>query len=853
MKAYYFTSIRKHFKSFSIKATGLLILFVLCAQFTSAQKPDKNFYVFLCFGQSNMEGAARPEEQDFIGLTDRFVSLTPCETTPEQAQWHKAYPPLCRKTNGMTPVDYFGRTLVENLPENVRVGVINVAIGGCKIEAFMQEHVAEQVKVAPPAWQRAMFKAYEDDPYAYLLRLAKRAQKDGVIKGILLHQGESNTGQKDWPDKVKIVYDRLLKDLGLKAKNVPLIAGEVVQANGKGLCQAMNPIIDELPKTIKTAHVVKSDNLTNGPDNLHFDAQGYRELGQRYAAVMLPLLGVKNPKISPITMNSINYNKARFSDFKYEGQDEIPLFDAKTQYLNPILSGCAPDPSITRKGDDYYIANSSFSYYPGVPIWHSKDLVNWDFVGYALDRPSQLNFPDGLRLSAGVYAPDIKYNPYNDTFYLIVTAIGSTAAGGGNIVVKTKDPRKGWSEPIKVDVPGIDPSFYFSEDGKAFIVNNQDPKSPAEYDGHRAIGLREYDLATDKIIGSDIEIINKGVHPEDKPIWVEGPHLYKIKGKYYLMAAEGGTGDWHSEVVFVSDDVKGPYKPCPINPILTQRTLPKDRKNPVTAAGHADLFQTQNGDWWAVFLAILPYEYGQRVMCNTGRSTMLVPAKWLNEENQPLIWPEKEEIPYVINKPNIVIDKIEKPSLNTGNITIHDKFLNIDPMWIQLRTPKSQWYRIAEGHGFVPNSMEIDARPVTIYEEKNPSFLCRWIRNFNFTSSVTLNFKPTSDEDLAGLVVYQKETNNYVLGKTLRDGKQIVVLYKAISKGFFGGMDKTEVATMEVGDDPVELKVVAKGADYQFYCNDKPMGGIQDGRILSTEIAGGFTGATVGMYATSRN
>lgn len=842
--------------SFSLKRIFSVGCMFIAAAFASvhclAQKPDKNFYVFLCFGQSNMEGAARPEEQDFVGLSDRFVSLTPCETEPEKAEWHKAYPPLCRKTNGMTPVDYFGRTLIENLPENVRVGVINVAIGGCKIEAFMQEHVANEVKVAPPQWQRAMFKAYNDDPYDYLLRLAKRAQKDGVIKGILLHQGESNTGQKDWPDKVKTVYNRLLKDLGLKAKNVPLLAGEVVQANGKGLCIGMNPIIKDLPKTIKTAHVISSDNLTNGPDNLHFDAQGYREFGQRYAATMLPLLGVKNPKLAPITAATVKYNKARFSNFTYEGQDEVPSFDAKTQFLNPILSGCAPDPAITRKGDDYYLANSSFAYYPGVPIWHSKDLVHWDFVGYALDRPSQLNFNDGVGLSAGVYAPDIKYNPYNDTFYLIVTAIGSTAAGGGNIVVKTKDPRKGWSEPIKVDVPGIDPSFYFSEDGKAYIVNNQDPKSPAEYDGHRAIGLREYDLATDKIVGSDIEIINKGVHPEDKPIWIEGPHLYKINGKYYLMSAEGGTGDWHSEVVFVSDDVKGPYKPCPINPILTQRTLPKDRKNPITAAGHADLFQTQNGDWWAVFLAILPYEYGQRVLCNTGRSTMLLPAKWLNNENQPLIWPEKEEIPYVLNKPNIAGAQQETASETTGNVKINDKFMSIDPMWIQVRTPKKEWYRIAEGHGFVPNSMELDARPVNIYEEKNPSFLCRWIKNFNFTSTITVDFKPSAEEELAGMVVYQKETNNYVLGKTLRNGKPVVVLYKAEGKGFGRGMEKTEIASIDVDDAPVTLKVVAKGADYQFYCNDKPMGGAQDGRILSTEVAGGFTGATIGMYATSK-
>lgn len=275
-------------------------LCLMASVLTLQAKPDKNFYVFLCFGQSNMEGAAKPEARDMSGVSDRFVSLTPCTTAPEDAKWHLALPPLCRKDNGLTPADYFGRTLVENLPEKVRVGVINVAIGGCKIEAFMQEHVADEVKKAPPAWQRAMFKAYDDDPYAYLVKLAKRAQQDGVIKGILFHQGESNTGQKDWPDKVNTVYKRLLKDLGLKAKKVPLIAGEVVIAGGKGQCVAMNPIIDELPLTIPTAHVVKSDGLTNAPDNLHFDAMGYRRLGQRYASKMLPLLGVKHPVIKPI-------------------------------------------------------------------------------------------------------------------------------------------------------------------------------------------------------------------------------------------------------------------------------------------------------------------------------------------------------------------------------------------------------------------------------------------------------------------------------------------------------------------------------------------------------------------------
>lgn len=536
-------------------------------------------------------------------------------------------------------------------------------------------------------------------------------------------------------------------------------------------------------------------------------------------------------------------NKAVFTDFTYEGKDKLEQFDASSQFLNPILSGCYPDPSITRKGDDYYLANSSFSYYPGVPIWHSRDLVNWDFVGYALDRPSQLHLEDGVGLSAGVYAPDIKYNPYNDTFYLIVTAIGS----GGNIVVKTKNPAKGWGEAIPVDVPGIDPSFLFEPDGKAYIVNNQDPATPAEYDGHRAIGLREYDLNTDKIVGKCTQLVDKGVHPQDKPIWIEGPHLYHIGGSYYLMCAEGGTGDWHSEVVFRSDNVFGPYKPCTVNPILTQRHLPKARPNPITAAGHADLFQTPTGEWWAVFLSILPYQYDkENVLCNTGRNTLLLPARW--ENGQPVILDEGKEIPYVVDKKDIAPDGERKN--NTGNVKIADTFRNgtLDPMWIQVRTPKPQWYELTD------KGLVLDAREVSVYEEKNPSYLCRWIKNFNFTTTVSMNYQPRSKDDLAGFVCYQKENYNFVIGKTLdKKGKPVVALYRCEN----GTVEN--VASVRVGNrnkKPICFKIEAKGRDYTFFYSFdgkewKQLGGVQDGAILSTQVAGGFTGATIGVYATS--
>lgn len=256
---------------------------------------DPNFYIFLCFGQSNMEGAARPEPQDMTSPGPRFL-LMPAVDDPQRGRktgvWCEATPPLCRPNNGLTPVDWFGRTLINSLPENIKVGVIHVAIGGIKIEGFMPDQIQEYVKEAPE-WMVPMLAAYDNNPYQRLVDLAKRAQKDGVIKGVLMHQGESNTGDPEWANKVQKVYDRLLGDLKLKPEEVPLLAGEVVQADGKGVCINMNKQIDELPKTIHTSQVISSEGCSNGPDRLHFDAAGYRELGRRYGQEMLRLLGVK--------------------------------------------------------------------------------------------------------------------------------------------------------------------------------------------------------------------------------------------------------------------------------------------------------------------------------------------------------------------------------------------------------------------------------------------------------------------------------------------------------------------------------------------------------------------------------
>ena len=268
------------------------VIAVLSAVVMQAQDPD--FHIYLCFGQSNMEGNARIEEQDLEGVSERFKMMATVDDQERgrvKGQWYTAVPPLCRPNTGLTPADYFGRTLVEALPENVKVGVINVAIGGCHIETFLPDSIENYVAKRAPHWMKGMLAAYDNDPYARLVEMAKLAQKDGVIKGILIHQGESNTGDPRWPSQLKKVYDNLMTDLGLQGQVVPLLVGEVVNSDRGGVCAAHNDVIARVPSVIPQAHVISSSGCTNAFDLLHFDAAGYRELGKRYANKMLQLLG----------------------------------------------------------------------------------------------------------------------------------------------------------------------------------------------------------------------------------------------------------------------------------------------------------------------------------------------------------------------------------------------------------------------------------------------------------------------------------------------------------------------------------------------------------------------------------
>ncbi len=533
-------------------------------------------------------------------------------------------------------------------------------------------------------------------------------------------------------------------------------------------------------------------------------------------------------------------DEALFTRFDYCGRDAMfdREIDPAGEYLNPILAGFYPDPSICRKGEDYFLVCSSFSYYPGVPIFHSRDLVHWTSLGHVLNRPSQLQLEEGLRLSGGIYAPAISYNPHNDTFYMITTAVD----GIGNFLVKTEDPfAQAWSDPIPLPkVGGIDPSLFFDEDDKGYIVHNDAPAGVAKWDGHRAIWLHYFDPATDTTFGEKQVILDAGIDPATKPIWIEGPHLYHINGRYYLMAAEGGTSINHSEVILSAERPEGPYTPAPRNPILTQRNLEEQRADKITCVGHADLIDTPEGDWWAVFLGCRPYE-GEHY--NTGRETFLLPVEW--REGYPVILEEGLQVPLTVKKRGL------KPTEEafTGNLRYSTDFSEgLSHHFLMLRTPQEAWYRTTrEGLYLRPTHRTID-------HLSNPSMLAHRQQHLAFSAETELRFAPTEGA-IAGLVCYQRETHYILLGKTLREGTPQLVLMRT------EGGHKEELTAITLSKKeaakPLLLRVEADGATYRFTASiegHELLSAVEvDGRHLSTHSAGGFTGAVVGMYTALGN
>ena len=488
--------------------------------------------------------------------------------------------------------------------------------------------------------------------------------------------------------------------------------------------------------------------------------------------------------------------------------------DATNTFQNPILPGFYPDPSICRVGDDYYLVNSSFEYFPGVPIFHSKDLVYWEQIGYCLTRKSQLNL-NHARASGGIYAPTLRY--HDGTFYMITTLVDT----GGNFFVTAKNPAGPWSDPIWVDHSGIDPSLFFDEDGTVYYTRHE-----GQGDGY--IGQAEIDVKTGKLAGP-----LKKIWGGAGGIWVEGPHLYKIHGKYFLMVSEGGTSYGHSVTIARSDSPWGPFESDPNNPILTQRDHP-DRL--IQALGHADLVDTPDG-WWMVCLGIRP-QGGK--FHHIGRETFLTKVKWMDDG-----WPVVSPVELTMPAPHLPQHTWLKPPAKDD---FKSKTLALQ--WNHLRNPVESEYSLIERPGF----LRLYGSDVNMSNQDSPAFVGRRQTDFNCVASTLVEFEPNSENEEAGLVVRGNDRHHYDIAVALKDGKRQVLFRKV-----FKGKLVEPVQYTEIQNGPVVLTVEAAPLSYEFFCQSKggkPVSlGTAPTKDLSVEAIGFdygmcFTGVYFGMYAT---
>ena len=521
---------------------------------------------------------------------------------------------------------------------------------------------------------------------------------------------------------------------------------------------------------------------------------------------------------------------ARFDEFRYSGEDAAHRALGPGEFRNPILSGYYPDPSVTRVGDDYYLVNSSFAHFPGIPVFTSKDLVHWTQLANAIDRPEQLDFT-GRRTSQGVFAPDISW--HDGLFYIANTCVEC----GGNFVITAKDPAGPWSNPIWLPFEGIDPSIYWEGD-KAYIVNNRAPDEPPRYDGHRAIWIQEYDWRAGKMVGPSTQLINGGVDISKKPVWIEGPHILRKDGTYYLTAAEGGTSGNHSQVVFRSKSLRGPFTPFEGNPILTQRDLDPARPDPIGSAGHAKLVQTQKGDWWATFLAVRPYADDYYTI---GRETFLLPVRW--ENGWPIILPKGQAIRRKLKAPDLPSQPA--PLLPTsGPISYVEPFDGpaLPMQWIGIRTPKHPFYRLADG------MLELDSGAPLGDLNGVPAFIGRRQQHANARFSTMLRYVPEKEGDRAGLAAVQSDRSHLFFGLTRIAGETVVALYTREA----ADTDRLVASAPVTVEGPVTLTIRMTGGTMAF---DYAAGGATrtltqglDATLLSTKKAGGFVGTVVGPY-----
>lgn len=504
----------------------------------------------------------------------------------------------------------------------------------------------------------------------------------------------------------------------------------------------------------------------------------------------------------------------------------------KTIATNPIMPGFYPDPSICAVGEDFYLCNSTFAYFPGLSVMHSKDLAHWEQIGNVLDRHSQLPL-DGADHSQGLFAPTIRY--FNGTFYVICTNV----THGGNFVVTAENPEGPWSEPNYLeDADGIDPSLFFDEDGKCYYIGTHPNPDGVKYNGDWYIYISEVDTENWKLVGEKQNVWNgalKGC------IWPEGPHIYRENGYYYIMHAEGGTGPEHSVMICRSKSIWGPYEGNPKNPILTHRHLGQDF--PIKYVGHADIIKTVNGEWYMTMLAVRPLER----YTTMGRETFL--AKFVWEEDWPVVNPgvgmltEKVEINLPEWDPLLdsasYTNRAKRKTTIPGTDKNYDftKMLELGDEFLFLRNYPSDMYKLNA------TGLRLKAQAIDIKAVDSPSFISIRQQHHRFESEAVVELAGLKSEASAGLVLMQN--NLYNLRVVAQDGKCKMILCTDGKDEEIGSAMLSDIGN----DNEVSLSIKVDGLVTKGYAGSKLLGeaGVS---ALSTEVAGGFVGCCIGMYAS---
>lgn len=512
-------------------------------------------------------------------------------------------------------------------------------------------------------------------------------------------------------------------------------------------------------------------------------------------------------------------------------------------FQNPLLCGFYPDPSICRVGEDYYMVTSSFVYYPGIPIFHSRDLIHWEQIGHGIERPDQLDYKN-CETSLGLWAPTIRY--HKGTFYIINTFVSEgREARRDNYIITAADPAGPWSDPVFVEhADGIDSSLFFDDDDSMWYVGNFICPE-ALFEGHHGIYLCELDPKTFQFKG-ERHILWDGNQSRNK--WLEAPHIYKKDGYYYLLAAEGGTFVNHSVMMARCSAIDGIYEICPRNPVVTHRHL--SPLSDIAVTGHADIVETQNGEWWMVLLAVRPYQNDSPILTtdscghfhyNLGRETFMAPViwdddGWLRLDNETGLINQEERLPdlpasYVpLADPN---DDFESDTLAM--------------IWNTIHPPVTPFYSLSERKGF----LRLKLSPDTISEITTPSFVGRRQQHKLCQAKTAMEFAPAAPNEEAGLVLLQDDRFNYIFTMTCKENQTIL----RVAKTEFG----TYSVLKELPVEPAKRIYLSAQCNDTVYCfyygySEREMICVSedlDAALLSSTVNGGFTGTYMGMYASS--